>query len=103
MTAPAQPDIEIGLTAQEQTALDPPYRVIIYNDDVTPMDFVIRVLRTIFKLPGPDAEAVMWEAHTRGRAVVMVLPLEEAKHRVGRAHAVARLAGYPLAFTIEPE
>ena len=103
MVAPSLPGIEIEETTDEQAALDHPYRVLIHNDDVTPYDFVIQVLRAVFHLSAPEAEAVTWEAHTRGAAVVMVLPLEEAKHRVGQAHGLARAAGYPLAFTIEPE
>ena len=50
------PDIDIIVTEGEQTELDPPYNVIIHNDDVTPYDFVIMVLRLVFHLPPPDAE-----------------------------------------------
>ncbi len=61
------------------------------------------VLRAVFQLSQADAERVMIQAHYNGLAYVMTLPMEEAKHRVGKAHAVARSAGYPLAFTIEVE
>ena len=76
--------------------------VIIHNDDVTPYDFVVAVLQAIFRLGAPDAERVAWEAHTRGQAHVITLSMEEAKYRVGKAHGIARQAGYPLSFTIEP-
>lgn len=76
--------------------------VIIHNDDVTPMEFVVVVLRTVFELNQVAAAAVMLRAHYGGKAVVATLPREEAKHRVGRAHGLARSAGYPLTFTIEP-
>jgi len=46
---------------------------------------------------------VMLEAHYTGAAYVMTLGHEEAKYRVGQAHGLARAAGYPLTFTIEPE
>jgi ATP-dependent Clp protease adaptor protein ClpS len=78
-------------------------RVIIHNDDITPMEFVVLVLRQIFGLSPGEAERVMLRAHYTGLAHVITLPMEEAKHRVGRAHAIARQASYPLSFTIEPE
>src|SRR5688572_24818156 len=78
-------------------------KVILHNDDVTPFDFVIAVLRAVFYFSGQDAERITAEAHFKGLAYVATLPLEEAKYRVGKAHGMARAAGYPLTFTIEPE
>lgn len=78
-------------------------RVIVHNDDVTPYDFVILILRQVFGLSPGEAERVTLRAHVTGLAYVMTLPIEEAKHRVGRAHGIARQAGFPLAFTIEIE
>jgi len=78
-------------------------QVIIHNDDVTPMDFVLVILRQIFLLNAVDAERVMLRAHYTGLAYVQTVSLEEAKYRVGKAHSLARAAGYPLRFTIEPE
>lgn len=101
--APAQPDIEIVVGPESETELDPPYRVLIHNDDVTPMDYVVVVLRGIFQLTSRQAQAVMLEAHFGGLAYVMTLGREEAKYRVGKAHGMARAAGYPLTFSIEPE
>lgn len=101
--APAQPDIEIVVAPDSETALDPPYRVLIHNDDITPMDFVVLVLRAVFHLSSREAQAVMLEAHFGGMAHVTTLGHEEAKYRVGRAHGMARTAGYPLTFTIEPD
>ena len=74
-----------------------------HNDDVTPWDFVIEVLRTVFELPQQKAESVTSLAHTRGSAPVAMFAKEEAKHRVGKAHGMARAADYPLKFTIESE
>lgn len=78
-------------------------RILVHNDDVTPYDFVVLILRQVFGLSPSQAEAVTRRAHVTGLAYVMTLPIEEAKHRVGRAHGIARQAGFPLAFTIEPE
>jgi ATP-dependent Clp protease adaptor protein ClpS len=107
--APAPPGIETERTIRldelpvAETELEPPYRVLIHNDDVTPFEFVISVLRSIFKLSAPDAWAVTTRAHVTGIAYVMTLPFEEAKYRVGQAHSLARANGYPLTFSIEPE
>jgi ATP-dependent Clp protease adaptor protein ClpS len=76
--------------------------VIVHNDDVTPYDFVIVVIGSIFEVPWARAEEITMRAHVTGTAHVASLPLEEAKYRVGQAHGVARAAGYPLTFTIEP-
>ena len=77
--------------------------ILIHNDDITPMEFVVIVLRQIFQLSIAQAERVMLRAHYTGLSYVMTLPLEEAKYRVGKAHSLARAAGYPLTFSIEVE
>ncbi len=79
------------------------FRVIIHNDDVTPYDFVIVILVRFFQLDAPAAELVTWTAHTAGLAQVSILPLAEARRRVGKAQFAANLEGYPLHFTIEPD
>lgn len=83
--------------------LERPYRVIIENDDVTPMEFVILVLLSVFDLDIDRAETVMLEAHNTGHAYVTSLPFEEARQRVYHAHSVARASGYPLSFYLEPD
>ncbi|MFQ5421030.1 MAG: ATP-dependent Clp protease adaptor ClpS [Anaerolineae bacterium] len=86
-----------------ESMLEPLYRVIIHNDDVTPYDFVIIVLQRFFQLDPLEAEHVTFIAHSGGQAHVATLPLPEAQKRVGQAHFAASLEGYPLMFTIEPE
>ena len=83
--------------------LERPYRVIIQNDDVTPMEFVVLVLLTIFELDMERATSVMLDAHYKGRALVRTLPLEDAQQRVYSAQSLAREAGYPLSFYLEPD
>jgi len=104
---PAPPEIERDVRIEElpvaETELEPPYRVLVHNDDVTPFEFVVAVLRVVFTLSGREALAVTTEAHYTGVGYVMTLPHEEAKYRVGKAHSLARGAGYPLTFSIEPE
>jgi ATP-dependent Clp protease adaptor protein ClpS len=94
-------DVEYVVITNEE--LERPYRVIIQNDDVTPMEFVVLVLLTIFELDFERAMEVMLEAHQKGRALVGTLPLEEAQQRVYEAQSRAREAGYPLSFYLEPD
>ena len=103
MKTQTAPEIEIGEKQQQETAYEPLFRVIIHNDDVTPMDFVVHVLRNIFMLLLPDAVEIMYTAHYRGEAVVQILPRSEAEKRINKAHFAAGLEGYPLHFSMEPE
>jgi ATP-dependent Clp protease adaptor protein ClpS len=97
----AEPDIESEL--REEVTEEPRSRVLIYNDDITPYDFVIAVLVRFFPLTTKEAEKVTWTAHTSGIALVAILPTSDAQHRVGRAHFAATLEGFPLTFSVEPE
>jgi ATP-dependent Clp protease adaptor protein ClpS len=103
MAIQTAPEIEVGEDQQQETAYEPLYRVIIHNDDVTPMDFVVHVLNNIFMLLPPDAVKVMYTAHYRGQAVVQILPRSEAERRINKAHFAAGLEGYPLHFSMEAE
>ena len=103
MRTQTAPEIETGEEQQQETAYEPLFRIIIHNDDVTPMDFVVHVLRNIFMLLLPDAVNVMYTAHYRGEAVAQILPRSEAEKRINKAHFAAGLEGYPLHFSMEPE
>ena len=78
-------------------------KVFIHNDMVTPMDFVVHVLITVFLVPSPNAEHIMYTAHLTGSAYVQTLPSAEAQLRVNKARFVAGLSGLPLQFSMEPE
>jgi ATP-dependent Clp protease adaptor protein ClpS len=97
------PEIEIIHEQEEETELEPLFRVIIHNDDVTPMDFVVHILKTIFYLSNPKAAEIMMTAHVYGTAYVQTLPKTEAEKRISKAHFAAGLEGYPLHFSLEPE
>ncbi len=96
-------DIEQEVGTEAEAAIEPPFRVFVHNDDVTPYDFVIIALQRFFDLTPLAAEQVTYIAHISGVAYVTTLPKSEAEKRVGRAHFAASLEGYPLTFTIEPE
>jgi ATP-dependent Clp protease adaptor protein ClpS len=103
MKTAVAPEIEIIEQQEEETELEPLQRVIIHNDDVTPMDFVVHVLKTIFYLSNPKAAEIMFTAHVYGTAYVQTLARSEAEKRISKAHAAANNAGYPLKFSMEPE
>jgi ATP-dependent Clp protease adaptor protein ClpS len=91
------------ITPDQETKLEPMYRVLIHNDDVTPMDFVTHILVSIFFLGYPEAVNIMLDAHRNGMSVVQILPKAEAEKRINKAHFAAGLEGYPLHFSMEPE
>jgi ATP-dependent Clp protease adaptor protein ClpS len=98
-----KPRVETKPRTTERTELAPRYRVLIHNDDLTPMDFVVAILAGVFHLGAKDASRVMLEAHTSGVAHVVTLALEEAEVRVEKAHGLARAKRWPLTFSYEPE
>jgi ATP-dependent Clp protease adaptor protein ClpS len=97
----SEPRINSETHSEEE--FETPFTVFIHNDDVTPYDYVILILSHIFKLSHEMAEHVTWVAHTTGSAHVVTRPRDEAVRLVNRAHAAARLDGYPLTFSLEPE
>ena len=94
-------DLDIDLTSTEQ--YEQRWYVVLHNDDVTPFDYVLRILTGLFLLSDEIAEHVAQTAHSEGKAVVVVRPRPEAERLVKVALSRARIDGYPLGFTIEPE
>jgi ATP-dependent Clp protease adaptor protein ClpS len=94
---------EIEIIEETETELEPLYRVIIHNDHITPMDFVVHVLKNVFYLANDKAAEIMFTAHYYGTAYVQTLAKSEAEKRINKAHFEANNAGYPLKFTMEPE
>ena len=79
------------------------YKVILINDDFTPREFVVTVLKGEFKLSEDQAHRVMITAHTRGVCVVAVFTKDIAETKATRATDAGKAKGYPLLFTVEPE
>ena len=94
---------EIQIIEEAETELEPLYRVIIHNDPVTPMDFVVHMLKMHFYLSNDKAAEIMFSAHVYNSAYVQTLAKSEAEKRIHKAHYDANNAGYPLKFTMEPE
>ena len=89
--------------SKEKPRHAPMYRVFIHNDDITPMDFVVQILRANFQKPEEEAIQIMLKAHHSKVAHVATLPLEQAEFRVDQCHSLARARKFPLKFTYEPE
>ncbi len=86
-----------------RTARPPLHKVILVNDDFTPREFVVRLLKAEFRVPEAQAQVIMLTAHTKGACVVAVFTREVAEEKSKRATDFAREHGYPLLFTTEPE
>jgi ATP-dependent Clp protease adaptor protein ClpS len=97
------PVIKEDLLVEDETTTGDRWKVIAHDDDITTMEFVVRVMVQIFKKPLIFAEAIMWQVHNEGQSVVDVLPKSEAEFRVGQATVAARLEGFPFRLTTEPE
>jgi ATP-dependent Clp protease adaptor protein ClpS len=79
------------------------HKVILLNDDYTPRDFVVTVLKAEFRMGEEQARRVMMTAHRRGACVVAVFTKDVAEAKATRATEAGRQQGYPLLFTTEPE
>lgn len=79
------------------------HKVILVNDDYTPREFVVMVLKAEFRMSGDQAYRVMMTAHRRGVCVVAVYTKDIAETKATRATEAGRAKGYPLLFTTEPE
>ena len=86
-----------------ETNFEPLYRILIHNDEVTPYDYVIRILERVFVLSEEIADHVAWMAHNQGVAIVLIRPRYEAEKLISVAYTAARADGYPLTFSMEPE
>ena len=79
------------------------YKVLLVNDDYTPREFVVHILKLEFGLNEGQASRVMLTAHNRGICVVAVFTKDVAETKATRATDAARGQGYPLLFSTEPE
>ncbi|MEA2818369.1 MAG: ATP-dependent Clp protease adaptor protein ClpS [Bradyrhizobium sp.] len=79
------------------------HKVILVNDDYTPREFVVTVLKAEFRMSADQAHKVMITAHRRGVCVVAVFTKDVAETKATRATDAGRAKGYPLLFTTEPE
>ena len=88
------------LTKTERPRL---HKVILVNDDYTPREFVILVLKAVFRMTEDRSHLVMLTAHQKGSCVVAVFTKDVAESKATEATDLGRAKGYPLLFTTEPE
>jgi ATP-dependent Clp protease adaptor protein ClpS len=104
---PAGPDREAerGLATKQRpkTSRPPRFKVILFNDDYTPMEFVVHVLETIFRKSPSAATQIMLQIHRGGMGVAGVYVLEVAETKAAMVHRMAEERGYPLRSGVEKE
>ncbi len=98
-------DIVVKPKTRARTRTERPrlHKVILLNDDYTPRDFVVAVLRAVFRMSDDQAARVMITAHQKGACVVAVYQRDIAETKATEATEAGRSAGFPLMFTTEPE
>lgn len=77
------------------------YRVILHNDDYTPMEFVVYVLQTFFGFDGDKAQQIMLAVHTQGKGVCGIFTREVAETKSAQVNNFAKENGHPLLSDIE--
>jgi len=97
------PDTEVITEerTRKQTAYMPLYKVIMWDDNVTTTEFVIRMLVKVFGKDYDTAEKLMLEVHLTGASHVDTLPLERAEFKVQQVHTAASFENYPFQCSIE--
>ena len=98
----ANPTEGVALEPERQQIKPPPlYKVMLLNDDYTPMDFVVVVLEKFFRMNREQATVVMLKVHQQGRGVCGVFPRDLAATKVEQVGAFARRHQHPLACVME--
>lgn len=102
---PTGPQGEGGVLAETRKKVARPdkYKVLLYNDDFTPMEFVVSVLEQIFGKGPSAATQIMLQIHRTGLGVAGVYLLEVAETKVSAVHQAAGQRGYPLRSGVEKE
>ena len=88
-------------SARPQLKPPPMYKVIILNDDYTPMEFVVEVLERFFAMDRENATRIMLHVHTRGRGVCGIYTRDVAETKAAQVNEYARRHQHPLLCTIE--
>jgi ATP-dependent Clp protease adaptor protein ClpS len=99
------PEREGGLATEEKREVKRParFKVILFNDNYTPMEFVVGLLEQVFRKGPSEATQLMLEIHRGGKGVAGVYVLEVAETKVAAVHRMAEERGYPLRSGAEPE
>ncbi len=96
-------DTSLKSRTKQKTERPRLHKVILLNDDYTPREFVVLVLKAVFRLGADQSARIMITAHQKGACVVAVFPRDVAETKASEATDLAKEAGFPLMFTTEPE
>ena len=96
-------DTNTGTITRTKTQRPRMYKVMLENDDFTPREFVIEVLKSVFRMTEEEAYHKMMTAHQQGSCVISVYTRDVAESKAKEATDMGKEAGHPLMFTIEPE
>lgn len=88
---------------RSKTQRPPLWKVILLNDDFTPREFVVLVLKAVFRMNESQAYKVMMTAHQKGACVIAVFTRDVAETKAKEATDLGKSRGYPLYFTTEKE
>lgn len=102
---PIRGDPGLSLLTEERIVVRRPnlYRVVLLNDDYTPMDFVVWVLQTVFRKPIEEATRLMLDVHQKGRGVCGVFTHDIARTKAAQVRALAEKHEHPLQSVLEVE
>ncbi len=100
--SPSDPDRGLVVEPAKPALKQPPlYKVVLLNDDYTPMEFVVRILENFFSMNREKATQVMLHVHTRGRGVCGVYTHDIAETKVAQVNEFSRRHQHPLLCTLE--
>ncbi|MCR4422335.1 MAG: ATP-dependent Clp protease adaptor ClpS [Spirochaetales bacterium] len=93
--------IRTNIKKKEKIDEPPQYKVIMHNDDVTTMDFVVAILKMVFQKSHEEAVDLMLTIHNNGSAVVGIYSYDIAISKINKTHQLARANGFPLRCTYD--
>ena len=96
-------DAAVVVDTKPKTKRPPLYKVLLLNDDYTPMDFVVWVLQKVFHKAMEDATRLMLEVHHKGKSIVGVYTHDVARTKVQQVHSLAEQNEHPLQCVMEVE
>ena len=98
---PENPDVGVATKTRAKPKKPSQYKVLMLNDDYTPMEFVVIVLKRFFRMDMEEATRVMLQVHQRGVGVCGIFPYEVAETKVNQVMDFARQNQHPLQCTLE--
>jgi len=96
---------DVGLKDKQKHKIEPPknYKVVLHNDDYTPMDFVSQLLMQLFHKDEISAKAITQNVHSKGKGIAGIYSREIAETKTNEVISVAQNYGHPLLADFEPE